>query len=70
MANSEPRAQRAGEASLVGAWRIAMPRLFLGSLILSLPGGVALALLVALGHVRPGPAAGPRHGTAAGGSAA
>jgi two-component system phosphate regulon sensor histidine kinase PhoR len=39
------------------AWRVALPRLLLGALILSLPGLAALAVLAAMGLAPPGPAA-------------
>jgi two-component system phosphate regulon sensor histidine kinase PhoR len=57
MAQTEPRAARAGGANLTGAWRLALPRLLFGALVLSLPGLAALAVLVEMGLARPGPAA-------------
>src|ERR1700722_9663437 len=39
------------------AWRIALPRLLLGALVLSAPGLGALGALVFVGAAQPGPAA-------------
>ena len=57
MAQTEPRMPRAGGANLAGAWRIALPRLLLGALVLSLPGLAVLGVLAGTGMARAGPAA-------------
>jgi two-component system, OmpR family, phosphate regulon sensor histidine kinase PhoR len=57
MAQTESRPSRGGNFSLAGARRIALPRLLLGGLVLSLPGFVALVVLVGLGLLGPGAAA-------------
>jgi len=55
MAHTEGQGTRAAGAG--SAWRVALPRLLLGGLVLSLPGIGALMALLMLGLVDPAPAA-------------
>ena len=57
MAQTESRPTRGGRASPAGARRVAVPRLLLGGLVLSLPGLLALVVLAGFGLVGPGAAA-------------
>ena len=54
MARTDSRRMRAGQW-LAGPWHIALPRLLVGGLILSLPAFAALFALALLGFVAPGP---------------
>ncbi len=56
MAQTDGRRERA-RSWLGGPWRLALPRLLAGGLVLALPGIAALIVLVALGRLAPGPAA-------------
>jgi len=57
MAQIDLRRTRAG-SWLAGPWRIALPRLLVGALVLSLPAFVALGALFVVGEVAAGPAIG------------
>jgi len=55
MAQTDTRRERAGQW-LAGPWQIALPRLLVGGLVLSLPAIASLFLLAFLGFIAPGPA--------------
>jgi two-component system phosphate regulon sensor histidine kinase PhoR len=56
MAETGPRPPRSAKPRPAGPWRIAVPRLLVGALVLSLPAFAALVVLGVLGLASPGPA--------------